>query len=153
MRSKKRNSRRVLDSAIEPLESRLLLANIHIVDAYLVDANGAKLSSVAVGNQPFVQVEFPTTGLSASTHYDVTTATSGRSFTSTIDWGAGLGGTGNWIFRSPQMLVRPGLQSVSVTLDSGSDVLETDETDNPHLHLYSGVTFAPGFNKPLEGTA
>jgi murein DD-endopeptidase MepM/ murein hydrolase activator NlpD len=139
-------------SSIEPLESRYLLANIHLVDAYLVDASGNKLASVAVGQQPFVQVEFTTTGLAAGAHYDVRTSTSGRTFTSTIDWGAGGAGTGFWIFRSPQMLVRPGLQSVSVSLDVNTDVTETDEGDNTHLHLYSGVTFASGFYKPLEGT-
>src|SRR4051794_160036 len=105
---------RAAHSVIESLESRFLLANIHITDAYLVDAGGNKLASVAVGQQPFVQVEFTTTGLAAAAHYDVTTATSGRTFTSTINWGAGGAGTGFWIFRSPQMLVRPGLQSVSV---------------------------------------
>src|SRR5689334_20786192 len=98
MPNKGKRSRSSKHAPIESLEPRFLLANIHIVDAYLVDEFGNKLTSVAVGNQPFVQVEFTTTGLSAAASYDVTTSTSGRSFTSTINWGAGLGGTPNWVF-------------------------------------------------------
>ena len=153
MRRKSKLTGRAAGSVIESLESRFLLANIHFTDAYFVDANGNKLTSVAVGQQPFIQIEFTTTGLAAGAHYDVTTSTSGRTFTSTINWGAGLGGTGSWIFRSPQFLIRPGLQNLSASLDSNTDVAETDENDNstPLFNLYSGVTFGPGFVKPLEG--
>src|SRR5215212_752461 len=107
-----RRSRKVKSARrtmVESLEGRILLANIHMTDAYLTDANGNKLSSVAVGNQPFIQVEFTTTGLSAAAHYDISATTSGRTFTNTINWGAGGAGTGVWVFRIGQYLVRPGL--------------------------------------------
>ena len=94
-RSSKKSTRR---SWIEPLESRLLLANIHVVDAYFTDADGNKLTSVAVGNQPFIQVEFTTANLSAAAHYDVTVSNSGRTFTNTLNWGAGLA-SGSWVYR------------------------------------------------------
>src|SRR5882672_6491643 len=118
MRSKKaQKSVRPRGSMLESLESRILLANIHMTDAYLTDAEGHKLTSVAVGNQPFIQVEFTTTGLSGAAHYDITASTSGRTFANTINWGAGGAGTGVWIFRVGQYLVLPGLNSVSVSLD------------------------------------
>src|SRR5437762_3491562 len=147
-RSSKKSTRR---SWIEPLESRLLLANIHVVDAYFTDADGNKLTSVAVGNQPFIQVEFTTANLSAAAHYDVTVSNSGRTFTNTLNWGAGLA-SGSWVYRIGQYLIQPGQQVFSVTVDSGHDVAETDESDNGDVDFYVGALFAPGFNKPLEGT-
>src|SRR5258706_13167800 len=150
MRKKLRNTKSSTHAPIESLESRVLLANIHFVDAYFTDADGNKLTSVAVGNQPFLQVEFTTANLGAAAHYDVTSSTGGRTFVNTLDWGAGLA-SGNWIYRVGQYLIQPGQQVFSVTLDSGHDVAETDEGDNGTVHFFIGATFAPGFNKPLEG--
>src|SRR5258705_8054854 len=99
MRRTSKKSGQSLFGLIESLESRLLLANIHVVDAYFTDSDGNKLTSVAVGNQPFIQIEFTTTGLGAAAHYDVTSSNGGRTFVNTINWGAGLGGTGNWVYR------------------------------------------------------
>jgi murein DD-endopeptidase MepM/ murein hydrolase activator NlpD len=151
---KRRNSKNTKSprpSSIEPLESRFLLANIHFVDAYFTDADGNQLTSVAVGNQPFLQVEFTTANLSAAAHYDVTTASGGRTFTNTLNWGAGLAG-GSWVYRVGQYLIQPGQQVFSVTLDAGHDVTETDEGDNGTVHFFFGALYAPGFSKPLEGT-
>jgi len=151
MRNKSKKTRPLSCASAEPLESRLLLANIHFVDAYFTDANGNKLTSVAVGNQPFLQVEFTTANLGAAAHYDVTTSTGGRTFVNTLNWGAGLA-SGNWIYRVGQYLIQPGQQVFSVTLDSGHDVAETDEGDNGTVVFFIGATYGPGFRTPLEGT-
>src|SRR4051812_11168192 len=90
MRNKRKRSnslKRAPIESIESLESRVLLANIHFVDAYFTDVDGNKLTTVAVGNQPFLQVEFTTTGLGAAAHYDVSTSTGGRTFVNTLNWG------------------------------------------------------------------
>src|SRR5438045_4430793 len=107
MRKKSRKIKSSTHAPIESLESRFLLANIHFVDAYFTDADGNKLASVAVGNQPFLQVEFTTTGLSAAAHYDVSTSLGGRTFVNTLNWRAGLA-SGTWAYRRRHYFINPG---------------------------------------------
>jgi hypothetical protein len=138
----------LLRSFIEQLEDRYLLANLHLVDAYLTDIDGNQLASVAVGQQAYIEVSYQTVDMPPDSSYDIRTATGGSSYTTPI---TGISGTTNQIFRWGPHLIGNGEQTLSVTLDVGSAIGESDETDNSFLDEYSGATFGPGFVQMLEG--
>ncbi|HEV8604442.1 MAG TPA: peptidoglycan DD-metalloendopeptidase family protein [Tepidisphaeraceae bacterium] len=138
-------------SFVERLEDRILLANIHLIDAYLTDVDGNPLATVAVGQQAYIEIRFQTTDLPAAASYDVRTATGGSSYVNNINWGAGIAGAANYVYREGPHLIQDGGQTLSATLDVASAVAESDELDNSENSAYSGVTFGPGFDKMLEG--
>src|SRR5687767_8250728 len=132
----------------EPLEPRTLLANLHILDAYVADGNGAPLTSVAAGEVVYLQVEYQTTDLPAGSSYAIAFSINGDTFTH----GAGLSGTRNWVIRWGTWLPESGLNFADVDLDADNDIVETTSADNGQFFSFTGVTFAPGFDKPMEGT-
>ena len=149
--TRQKRKTRCAAASIELLEDRVLLANIHLMDAYFTDADGNPYASVAVGQQAYIEVTFQTTDLPADASYNVYTLTGGTSYTSSVSWGAGQAGTHNYVYRAGPHLIHGGNQSIVVLLDDPSAVNETDEFDNGFFELYNGETFGPGFDKPLEG--
>lgn len=144
---------------METLEARDLLAtNLWVTNAYLVDTDGNKIDKAAVGQLVMVQTEFKTQDLPANANYKVRFSIDGESKkTGTLTWGAGAAGTGSWVARWGDWVVKPGSHTVTVELDCDHTVSEINGADNDKSFNFSPITFSSvyGDNKfvtPIAGT-
>ena len=68
-------SRRHRKSSFENLETRQLLANVQLLDVYLVDGDENRISTPAVGEQLGVRVDFETDGMGSGEEFEIRTVT------------------------------------------------------------------------------
>ncbi len=106
-----------------------MAANIEITNAYFIDPYGNPLTTLVVGEQPFLRAEWKTMDLTSQDQYSVRLTVDGVSLPSTNFFGSpGVD--------VPQSIVRlgffasPGPHTFTVTLDVNNTVSEANESDN-----------------------
>ncbi|MFO0940402.1 MAG: peptidoglycan DD-metalloendopeptidase family protein [Pirellulales bacterium] len=134
----KKSSRPRLGSSIsfrrlfrfEALESRLPLAgDLAVINAYLVDVNAAPVAGVVEGDAVLARVNYTTTGLDPTVQYKMTMELDGVPRESEVLFGAN--GTGLQYYHYYHIgFASAGSHVVKVTLDSSSQIPETNEGNN-----------------------
>ena len=104
--------------------------NLKVTSVYLTDASGNRLNSPSYGMPVYLQVEFNTENLPAGTSYTLTETINGVTREFTLDWGAGLAGTGYWVHRWYAFAWSGQQQTIDVTLDAANRIDEVFENDN-----------------------
>ncbi|MFO0877627.1 MAG: peptidoglycan DD-metalloendopeptidase family protein [Gemmataceae bacterium] len=111
---------------VESLEARLAPANLLLTSIQLVDGNNAQITAPVVGQQVFYRASWSATGFASSSQYVVRYTIDGVSVDSPVQ---NLGnGTFTW-YRGITY-ASPGPHAVSITVDGGGAVAESNETDN-----------------------
>lgn len=105
-------------------------ANLRIVDVYLTDRNGTRLTTLTAGVEVYVQIEFETKDIPSGRSYVVSQTIAGVTKTNTVNWASGQMGTGRYVHRWGSWNLDSGTYSVSAALDAANGVAESDETDN-----------------------
>ena len=128
------------DFGVEALESRELLANLSITDAYLVDGNFQKADTVAIGEQIAVQTEWNTSDIPSDSSYDIQFLVNGveiRSQFLTLGAGESEGTFSRWRKR---WYATSDEHTVTVVLDPDNQIQESDETDNRFTFTFTPET-------------
>jgi hypothetical protein len=125
----------------EALEDRRLLANLFVVDAYLVDSAGSRVAEVVIGQKIGVRLDWRTKDLPAGiASYQVEFRVDGVPLRSDdITYGAGQTSPSFWWYKTG-WYASPGPHNVEVVLDVDNDVPENNETDNTFTFAFTPVT-------------
>lgn len=126
-----RTKRRMRSPAFpEALEGRVLLSNLRLDDAFLIDGAGQRVETVPVGGTVSIRADFSTFQLASDDQYIVRYSVDGVSLHSPLlDYGAGVSFDTFYRYRY-NWYASPGSHSVTVTLDSSNRVAESNERDN-----------------------
>ena len=138
----------------ERLEDRLVLSNIAVADAYLVDRTGTNpLSDVVIGQKVGVRLDWTTTDLPGNiADYQVEFRVDGVPLRSNDDnFGAGLA-SGTFVWFRIGWYASPGTHTVEIIVDVDNEVLESNESDNSITFDFTPVTanFPQLMTWPLE---
>jgi hypothetical protein len=123
-------------SEVERIEERLLLTgNLSLVDAYLTDAAGTRLTASetpVIGEAIYLRVDWQESGLVSADHYQLGFQLNQFSINGapSIGYFAGQGSTVSQSFTQFAGYAKTGFNSATVNLDVGHTVNESDETDN-----------------------
>ena len=136
----------------ERMETRKLLANLWLTDAYITNGLGNRIAAADEGEYVNIGMSFSTLGLPAGVNYVVRRTINGKSDDVTLNWGVGNAGQGNWGAGWGLGYVVAGLNTITVTLDATNAIGETSETDNSMTIQYvSPDVQDPRFLNPLGG--
>jgi murein DD-endopeptidase MepM/ murein hydrolase activator NlpD len=125
----------------EALEDRRMLANLFVVDAYLVDSAGSRVNEVVIGQKIGVRLDWRTKDLPAGiASYQVEFRVDGVPLRSDdITYGAGQTSPSFWWYKTG-WYASPGPHNVEVVLDVDNDVPENNETDNTFAFAFTPIT-------------
>lgn len=124
----------------EVLEDRLLLSNLAITDAFLVDGNNSRISTPILGEQTEIRTLFSTTDLPPNASYALRVTINGVPLDQTeISFGAGAG-EGAWFVDMFHGFAEAGTRAVQIQLDSLNQISEDNENDNSFSFTFSPVS-------------
>lgn len=113
---------------LEPLEARENPGNLRLDNVVLVDGNNNPISNVVTGQQVVVRAEWTMSGFSTQENYVVRFRLGGVDFDSSVL--TTQSGTSTWNWYRYLWIAKPGVNSVTVTVDGASAIAESNEADN-----------------------
>jgi CSLREA domain-containing protein len=129
--------------------------NLSVVDAYLINGLGERITDPVIGEEIDVRVEFTTDNIAAVDDYVITVSVDGVPLDSAAQTqGSGIG-YGLWTYEVEGWYAEAGSHFVTVTVDSALEITESLENDNTAMFNYisaSATDLPMKFIAPLGGT-
>ena len=128
---------------IERLEERMLLANLTLTDAFLIDGNLNRQDIPVLGEMLAIRANWSTEDLPNDAEYQVQYLVDGVELRSAnVSSGAGFS-SGNYYWRRSGWYASPGEHTVEINIDPDDLVEETNENDNSFTFTFTPESGTP----------